>query len=270
MLADGWLGLNWGDVPTWVLSILTGCAFLIAAVTYRKSVSDSQRDQANAVSVWVGEEQRVEGGLLHRLTHCKNTLHVKNGTSATVYSVTVYYRKSGRQEPEFRSPYYDDNFRVLGRWISLGPGEEREADFERNKPADPQIPWLYFRDANGVDWIRDYRARLKRRNYWLMRYISEANYMDHRRPRALLRWLLIYVGMTVFGVRHWAYERTQRPKSAADAIKDPVQTNDPQVMVTDSSPSGGVEADASSQPDAVKMSGEHNSPSGNPTPRGDP
>src|SRR5580658_3328827 len=96
-VGSGWLGLDWGDVPTWVGSVLTGVALLIAAFTYRKSVSDSQRDQAKAITVWVDEDQKVKGRILRRT----NTLHIRNGSNATVYSVTAYYRKSRKKEPTF-------------------------------------------------------------------------------------------------------------------------------------------------------------------------
>jgi len=168
MLASGWLGLDWGNVPAWVGSVLTGVALLVAANTYRKSVRDSERAQATKVTVWTG------------LTDEKETFSVKNGSDASIYSVAVYYR-GGAKSARGDMPYYavrkeSSGLKGLGRWASIGPGEERSADLERNAISDPAIPWISFRDANGVDWIRDYRARLSRHSYKWVQSISEAHY----------------------------------------------------------------------------------------------
>ncbi len=234
MLTIGWSELRWGDVPTWVGSILTGAAFLIAAFAYRKSVRDSQRDQAKAVTVWV-EEQAAEGGLFHRLTYTKSTLHIKNSSSATVYSVTVYYRQPEKEKPTFQSPYYDDNLLKLASWASLGPGEERSETFERYKLGTPQIPWVYFRDANGVDWIRDYRARLERHNYWLMRFISETFYLGNGGLRLRLRTVVIYIGITIYDLKARFYGRAQPPESSVENTRDSSGASKPQSQVQDRS-----------------------------------
>jgi hypothetical protein len=216
MSASGWLGLNWGDVPAWVGSVLTGVALLVAANTYRKSVRDSEREQAKTVTVWVEEERST--GFLRR----ENTLHIMNGSSATIYSATAYYKRQGKFAPTWSSPYYevrdsDSGLIGLGRWASIGPGEERQTTFRRSKASNPEIPWLYFRDSNGVDWIRDYRARLKRHNYWLMRNISEGSYLNLSAPRRWLKMALVLYGFSVYGVRGWAYDRARRAKARDDA-----------------------------------------------------
>src|SRR6185437_3359668 len=45
--------LDWGNVPAWIGSILTGSSILIAALTYRRSVEDRERAQAAKVTAWV-------------------------------------------------------------------------------------------------------------------------------------------------------------------------------------------------------------------------
>lgn len=187
MQASGWLGLQWGDVPAWVGSILTGVALLIAANTYRKSVLESTRTQASMVTVWVERTDGVE------------TVHVKNGSNASVYAVTVYY--GGKHRSEDTSPYYgvrykDSGLKELGKWPSIGPNEIKSAALKRDFFSDPEIPWLYFRDANGVDWIRDYRARLERHNYRQQQQWSESWYLGKRSrgfdalPNV---WLILYL-----------------------------------------------------------------------------
>jgi hypothetical protein len=145
---------------------------LTAAFTYRRTVRDGEREQASHVTVWVElATAGVEG---------KDILHVTNASDAAIYSVVVFYR---RRKPESSlSPYYeaseaDDSALVaLGRWASLGPATAEVTDYKRSILTDPAIPWVYFRDSNGVDWIRDYRAKLKRTHYWGMDVMSRASY----------------------------------------------------------------------------------------------
>jgi hypothetical protein len=177
MQASG-LGVQWGDVPTWVGSVMTGVALLVAATAYRKSVRDTERTQASMVTIWV---KQVNGA---------GTVHVKNSSDASVYAVTIYY--GGKGASKAISPYYlvrkkESSLKGLGRWPSIGPGEEESAPFKRSKVFDPEIPWLYFRDANGVDWTRDYRARLKRHNY--TQALSELWYLG--KPVGVLWWIFI-------------------------------------------------------------------------------
>jgi hypothetical protein len=179
-------GVQWGDVPTWAGAMLTGLALLIAAITYRKSVRDSERTQASMVTVWVG----VAGE--------KAAVHVKNGSNAAVYAVTIYY--GGKAAAKGRSPYYrirdqDSGFKGLGSWASLGPGEEKSAALKRNPIFDPEIPSLYFRDANGVDWTRDYRARLKRHDY--KSQLSEVWYTGQGKFSFVLQVIIVAVWSSI-------------------------------------------------------------------------
>jgi len=185
---DAALDLNWGDVPTWVGSVATGVALLIAAFAYRKSVSDGERAQALRVTLWVEEDLGDPSGKTR-------VLHVKNGSDSAIYSVTAYYQKKAVSWDPSTSPYYmvendSSGLRKLGKWPSLGPGDKHVIAFTRSKLSEPEIPWLYFRDADGVDWVRDYRARLERHNSWLMRYISESYYLEKRFP--LWLWILFW------------------------------------------------------------------------------
>lgn len=65
-MAHGWLGLDWGNVPGWVSSALTGSSLLIAAFTYRRSVAergreqdDRERQQASRVSIWTVNSRKA-------------------------------------------------------------------------------------------------------------------------------------------------------------------------------------------------------------------
>jgi len=67
MMASGWLGADWGNVPAWVGTVLTSSSLLIAASTYRKSVAEKkrefdehQREQVSKVSVWTSDGGTVK------------------------------------------------------------------------------------------------------------------------------------------------------------------------------------------------------------------
>jgi hypothetical protein len=47
------LALAWGTVPDGIGVVLTSLSIFIAALAYRRSISDRQRDQASRVNAWV-------------------------------------------------------------------------------------------------------------------------------------------------------------------------------------------------------------------------
>jgi hypothetical protein len=66
MVAAGWWGWDWGNVPSWIGSVLTGTSLFIAAVTYLRHVKDQareqqarERQQAGRVSAWVVGSRRA-------------------------------------------------------------------------------------------------------------------------------------------------------------------------------------------------------------------
>ncbi|MCU1607341.1 MAG: hypothetical protein JWP46_3806, partial [Modestobacter sp.] len=78
-MPQGWLGLDWGNVPAWTGSVLTGSSLLIAANTYRRAVQDRVREQASKFAVWISktpEDGRVQ-------------LSFANGSDVPVYNVRV-------------------------------------------------------------------------------------------------------------------------------------------------------------------------------------
>jgi hypothetical protein len=130
-----WLGLDWGTVPTWVGSVLTGSSLLIAALAYRRGVREREFDQARKISAWYTFERIA-------------ALHVVNHSEAAVYVVSA-----GRP----------NDWKFLG---VIPPGGE-----ETHNLADPHYfagadylsaPSLFFRDAVGRYWERNERGRLVR------------------------------------------------------------------------------------------------------------
>ena len=49
-MASGWLRLDWGNVPTWTGMLLTSGSLTVAALAYRRSVLDKERDQASKIA----------------------------------------------------------------------------------------------------------------------------------------------------------------------------------------------------------------------------
>jgi hypothetical protein len=68
---------EWGNIPAWVS---TG-SFFIAAMAYRRSVMDKERDQASKVSAWVGS--LTDNG------RSKRVLRVANTSDAAVYDLFI-------------------------------------------------------------------------------------------------------------------------------------------------------------------------------------
>src|SRR4051794_5872101 len=79
VLSQGWLGLDWGNVPTWVGAVLTGSSLLIAANTYRRAVQDRRREQASKFAAWVSGTPAVG----------RVQLFLANGSDMPVYKVRV-------------------------------------------------------------------------------------------------------------------------------------------------------------------------------------
>jgi hypothetical protein len=61
-------------------SILTGTSLLIAALSYRRSVLDKEREQASKVAAWIA--------LVEEDGHRKRVLRISNGSDASIYEFT--------------------------------------------------------------------------------------------------------------------------------------------------------------------------------------
>jgi hypothetical protein len=140
----GWRGLDWGNVPAWVGSILTGTSLMIASLTYRRSVkekereqTDRERGQASKVTTWLG--------------HGRDDAWVENSNDVAV-SVQIFMRRGDEI----------DSSDVIG----LGPNEKRSyalaphAYYEyrasvgaRGDTLPP--PSLMIVDSSGRCWLRD-------------------------------------------------------------------------------------------------------------------
>lgn len=162
-------GWDWGDVPTWVGSVVTSGSVLLAAVAYRRSVRDKEREQASKVAAWFGLSSADSGG--------NRFLRVANSSDAPVYELIV--RVPGTPElhlpdlaatssttlelqgtPGERAIKKEAEFSVgagLNLWvISLEVGQTKITETVIAEPP----PEIQFRDAVGRWWKRDEKGRL--------------------------------------------------------------------------------------------------------------
>lgn len=159
-MATGWLGLDWGNVPTWLGAVVTSTSVSIAAISYRRSVHDKERAQASLVGGWVGIEEKA--GKQERVTR------VSNASDAPVYEVTI--RVPGTRE-EYLSelppkttttlnarPPSSKSSRVVTAAISMWMFE---ASATRETRSDDPPPELEFRDGSGKLWRRSPNGKLK-------------------------------------------------------------------------------------------------------------
>jgi tetratricopeptide (TPR) repeat protein len=163
----GWLGLDWGDVPTWIGSVVTSGSVLVAALAYRRSVSDKERDQASQIGAWValitesGKERRV--------------VRVNNISKGAVFEVIIRFPHSPDLKVSeiiaggFVTLEFPENYpRVtqaqkitVSTSVSL-PFVNFEASRTEETVLGEESPEIQFRDAVGRWWRRDSNGRLSK------------------------------------------------------------------------------------------------------------
>jgi hypothetical protein len=144
----GWLGAEWGDVPAWVGSILTGTSLLIAAFTYRRSVRDRaheqeyrEREQASRVSVWERD---------HRL-------YIENSNDVAVTVQPFRQDRLERGQWAGHEPVPVPPRQRISAPSNLGHWEITESGEEFH----PTVSLLIV-DTTGTTWLRDEAGALTR------------------------------------------------------------------------------------------------------------
>jgi hypothetical protein len=166
-MAQGYLGLDWGNVPAWVGSLLTGSSLLIAALTYRRSVaerareqSDRERSQAANVSAWVVNIRRAQ---------------VRNGNDVAVV---------------IQAFFEEDGLLAASDQVTLAPGETHALrlppEYERVAERSGRlalVPSLVLVDSAGRSWLRTRDGGLERlsaqRRATVERRLGEARLRVH-------------------------------------------------------------------------------------------
>jgi hypothetical protein len=159
-MATGWLGLDWGNVPTWVGTVVTSTSVSIAAISYRRSVHDKERGQASLVGAWVGIEEKADKQ--------ERVIRISNASDAPVYEVTV-------DGPGMKQEYLSELPPKTTTTLNTRPPSSKSSQvasatiklwmFEtsaiRETISDDPPPNLEFRDGSGRLWRRASDGRLK-------------------------------------------------------------------------------------------------------------
>ena len=160
----------WGDAATWVGSVFTGGAALIAANVYRKSLQDKRREQASLIA-FAGHYTSVMDDD-YFLASVRGRVH--NHSSSLVTHAAVVVEMTNRTARKKLS-WIDRWFRLHKKVIALLPlrdeesmditdtilpGEDRryylEIPYEGGVCAEEVVVKLTFMDANSVEWERPY------------------------------------------------------------------------------------------------------------------
>ncbi len=126
------LALDWGSVPAWLGSILTGSSLVIAALAYRRSVLDKEREQAAKITAWF---ELTERGPIVRL---------RNSSDGAIYEVLISVGL-GIKDIDLRT---------------VPPETTAKAGF-RGTVGGRGVPIVRFRDSAGRYWRRDSNGQLE-------------------------------------------------------------------------------------------------------------
>lgn len=136
-MPSGWLGLDWGNVPSWVGAVLTGSSLGLAAVTYyraagdrRRQLDETERSGAARVSLWW-------------LNPRKAMVRNSNDVAVTVQAVLP-------------------GTGLASERLGLGPGETRGLLLDGGLGQQSPDVALVVVDAYGRRWIRHADGRLER------------------------------------------------------------------------------------------------------------
>ncbi|BBH69327.1 hypothetical protein ACTI_60120 [Actinoplanes sp. OR16] len=139
-MPTGWLGLDWGNVPSWVGSLLTGSSLGLAAVTYyrsggdrRRQLDETERSGAARVTLWWVNPRKAL---------------VRNSNDVAVTVQAIIREDAGK----------DERSEVLG----LGPGETRGLLLSADREGKAGAVAVAIVDSYGRSWIRHADGRLDR------------------------------------------------------------------------------------------------------------
>jgi hypothetical protein len=143
------MGLDWGNVPAWVGSILTGSSLAVAAITYVRSAEERRRENA--------ENARAQAALVSSWPVNLRRWQVRNGNTVAV-SVQARIDDDHRSEPVVLYPSETRALRLPSgvevrttflpllivdsfgrRWIRHGDGELAEVR-DREPKGSPTSP----------------------------------------------------------------------------------------------------------------------------------
>jgi hypothetical protein len=129
------MSLEWGNVPSWVGSVLTSVSVGLGAITYarstgdrRRALDDAERAQAARVSLWWENPRKA---------------NVRNSNDVAVTVQVFVPDRDGGSEP-----------------LGLGPGETRVVQLPAGLAGEPVA--LAVVDSFGRRWVRRPGGELER------------------------------------------------------------------------------------------------------------
>lgn len=176
MMARGMLGLaevhgvNWGDVPTWVASVLTGGSLILGFAILLRDRRRMDRSQIDQFAFWV-EGDKSDRHTARILIHVKNasTLPVKGltiGASANVHydGLTFVAKVTSEKVWDVLGPGISDDhessFSLAQQAASLGltlDPDKTSIDYVNARPK-----YAYLQDNSGRSWTMDSKEVLRR------------------------------------------------------------------------------------------------------------
>jgi hypothetical protein len=153
--------LQWGDIPSGIGAILTGASLLIAALSYRRSVKNSEMAQAELVTAWINNDEDTNAIIV-----------VRNSSNLPIYMLDAYLD----DEENLRRFYMGTLFANSTKEVST--------DIWLMSAVPPDK--IEFRDAAGRRWVRTDDGRLEQLKY--RRHFKAFDYA--RGPLSLIKLLL--------------------------------------------------------------------------------
>jgi hypothetical protein len=175
-----WKLIDWGNVPAFIAATLTGLSLIIAAITYRRSQRNSEREQASMVAGWIDiapdPASDPESGVI-----LGYIVRIRNASKMPIYGVSVEgpERNLGRLSYSVIRPkdtLPPDSETMPNITIAEGWRYTRISKLKQDPLA---LPRFTFYDAAGRMWRRDELGKLiqqTRTSRWSNRWRWRTSY----------------------------------------------------------------------------------------------
>lgn len=149
----------WGSVPAWISSIFTSASVLIAAIAYRTSVSDKEREQASKVTVWSSRSLLPPAAGIQVEPKYKDvTVTAKNASEVAIRNAQAVLEISGKEVKGGTNKLAWVRARQNWNLGDLGPTQVETATF--SGVIAVAVIELTFVDGAGRSWHRDGYGKL--------------------------------------------------------------------------------------------------------------
>lgn len=218
------MSLDWGTVPAWVGSILTGGSLFVGASILCRDRIKHESDQARQVVCWTVPDL-TDGwspAVLFPNELQPIDVHIANSSNSIINRAKISYTVDARQRKAIKAweqanavpfrPYEEAMYTAFvtlgaaGDELVLGAGDEKvERQIHLPRPLAYMILWVRFKDGHGQEWMFDFKTkRLSRAN---------PRRVLKRQWREKLRWKLITSKQVR---RYWADSEAAKQTGPAD------------------------------------------------------